>query len=84
MAKCISLPQVPEPSLPGGISMKPPALALPSFPEGVCCKLPPIGIPDLPIHIPPLALAPVMAVLKQAVAAINKVQKLIPLTCPRE
>ncbi len=84
MAKCIPIPQIPEPSLPGGISFAPPPLPLPPFPEGVCCKLPPLPIPPLPNPIPPLPLAAVIAVMKKAVAAINKVQKLKPLTCPRE
>jgi hypothetical protein len=84
MAKCIPIPKLPEPSLPSGLSFDPPALPLPTLPEGVCCKLPPLQPPALPIHIPPLTLAPVLAVLKAATAAINDVQKLIPLTCPRE
>ena len=84
MAKCLALPKTPELSLPAGLNFSPPALSLPGLPDNICCKLPPLPIPQLPIKIPPLALAGVLSVLKQAQAAINKVLQSAALTCARE
>jgi len=88
---CLPLPELPMPTLPGGLSLDPPELPPP--PGGnfslLCCKLLQFEIPAPPISLPPLTIssataAAVATAIKNAMTAMQNFIDNIPLECPKE
>jgi len=81
---CVPLPAVPVPTLPGGISLTPPAPPGISFDPELCCKLLPFPLATPPISLPPGTLNP--AVIAAVTAILQQIQDFLDgavLRCPR-
>lgn len=83
MAVCLGLPKVANPTLAGGLSLKPPPLALPSL-SLLCCKTPPFTLP-----LPGIALSGSVALIistlvEEAGDAAMAYLAEIPLPCLKD
>lgn len=81
---CVAVPKLSLPTLPGPLTLTPPAAPSVSFNPQWCCKLPSYATPPIP-PIPGVILNPaVVMVLRSAIGAITGYLDAIPLKCPRE
>ena len=81
---CTPLPDIPLPSLPGGITLTPPDPGV-SFDPALCCKLLPFPVATPPIALPVGTLSPaVIATLLETLQGIQDYLDGLPLRCPRE
>lgn len=82
---CIQAPQLPAPSLGGGLSIEPPALPQFSGDLGLCCKTVPYSTPPLPPLFPPGVFNGTVGVaLGSAIDAIQTYLDSLPPKCPLE
>lgn len=83
---CITIPKLPLPTLPPGITI--PGIGIDlgiTFAVDLCCKIPPVKIPLPPVGISPTILNPgVIATLNAAIQSLQSYLHSIPLKCPLE
>ena len=73
------------PSLPGGITLTPPAPPATEFDADLCCKLLPFAVQPPPLPLPPgVVNAGTAAIIKTTLASVQAYLDALPVSCPRE
>jgi hypothetical protein len=81
---CIPLPDVALPTLPSPLTLTPPDPGI-SFDPELCCKLLPFPVATPPISLPPAVInGATLAILTNALSAVQTYLDALPLDCPRE
>lgn len=82
---CVPIPVIPQPVLPSGFNLNPPAPFPLPYPTGICCQTVNFGIGGPPLPLPPFVVnVAFIAALTAAIAVAQAYIDAIPLTCPKE
>lgn len=82
---CIPIPELPQPSLPGGITLGA-DLPVIDIDAKLCCKLAHFSSPptSIAVLVTPTALAAAAVAVRAGIQAIQAYVDAIPFKCPRE
>ena len=82
---CIAAPKLPVPTLPGPLTLAPPALPEVDFDPNFCCKELPFQVVPPPIPLAPGTINPgTIAIVTQTMAQVQAFLNAQALPCPKE
>lgn len=82
---CVPIPEIPQPVLPAGFSLTPPAPFPLPYAAGICCQTINFTTGAPPLPLPPLIVNPAFIIaLTHAISVAQAYIDALPVTCPKE